>query len=118
MKPFEVVESLSALAHEHRLAIYRLLVQAGPGGMSAGSIANEIGLPASSFTFHVQNLHRARLITQQRASRQIIYAADFAVMNALLGYLTENCCASSSESCVKPSEPARPRRARTRSTNH
>ena len=107
MRSFAAVEALSALAHEHRLAIYRLLVQAGPDGMSAGAIASEIGIPASSFTFHVQNLHRARLITQQRASRQIIYAADFAVMNELLGYLTENCCASSGDSCAKPSSPAR-----------
>ena len=114
MKPFEVVESLSALAHEHRLAIYRLLVEAGPGGMSAGAIAGEIGRPASSFTFHVQNLHRARLITQQRVSRQILYAADFAVMNALLGYLSENCCARSGKDCGKPAASARPSRARRR----
>ncbi len=107
MLAFAAVEALSALAHEHRLAIYRLLVQAGPEGLSAGAIAGEIGIPASSFTFHVQQLHRAGLITQQRVSRQIFYAADFAVMNGLLGYLTENCCASSGGSCAKPVASAR-----------
>jgi len=107
MRSFAAVDALSALAHEHRLAIYRLLVQAGPDGMSAGAIAHAIGIPASSFTFHVQNLHRARLITQRRASRQILYAADFGVMNALLAYLTENCCARSGGACATPVAPAR-----------
>lgn len=112
MRSFAAVEALSALAHEHRLAIYRLLVRAGPDGMSAGSISNAIGIPASSFTFHVQNLHRAGLITQRRASRQILYATDFAAMNALLGYLTENCCAGSDDACAKPGATARVSRSR------
>lgn len=117
MRSFAAVEALSALAHEHRLAIHRLLVRAGPDGMSAGSISNAIGIPASSFTFHVQNLRRAGLITQRRASRQIIYSADFAVMNALLGYLTENCCADSGDACAKTGETARVSRRRRSGKN-
>ena len=86
------VESLSALAHEHRLACYRMLVQAGPNGLAAGVIAQRIGLPPSSLTFHLQQLLRSGLATQRRASRQVIYAADFSAMNMLVAYLTENCC--------------------------
>lgn len=99
------VATLAALAHGHRLAIYRLLVQAGPEGLSAGTIAARVGLPPSSLTFHVQQLHRAGLVTQVRASRQLIYAADFEVMQSLIGYLTENCCAGSA--ACKPRQAAR-----------
>jgi DNA-binding transcriptional ArsR family regulator len=86
------VSALSALAHEHRLGAYRLLVEAGPNGLPAGAIAERLGVPPSSLTFHLQQLLRAGLATQRRASRQLIYAADFAAMNSLVGYLTENCC--------------------------
>ena len=92
MKTPYVVEALGALAHEHRLAIYRLLVQRGPEGLSAGIIGQRIGLLPSSLTFHLQNLQRAGLIAQRRESRQLIYSVDFSVMNGLVGYLTENCC--------------------------
>lgn len=87
-----IVDALSALAHEHRLAMYRMLVAAGPAGLSAGTIAEQLGVPPSSLTFHTQALVRAGLATQHRVSRQLIYAADFAAMNRLVGYLTENCC--------------------------
>ena len=86
------VACLGALGHETRLAVYRLLVQAGPDGVSAGVIAETIGLPPSSLTFHLQQLNHAGLVTQRRVSRQLFYAADFAVMNEVLTYLTENCC--------------------------
>ena len=86
------VQALSALAHETRLAVFRLLVEAGPAGLPAGAIAERLGLPPSSLTFHVQHLHRAGLLTQRRLSRHLIYATDFAGMDALLGFLTENCC--------------------------
>jgi ArsR family transcriptional regulator len=99
MKTQKVVDALGALAHEHRLAIYRLLVQRGPDGLPAGTIGLRVGLVPSSLTFHLQNLQRAGLITQRRESRQLIYAADFAVMNGLVGYLTENCCGSSEAVC-------------------
>jgi ArsR family transcriptional regulator, arsenate/arsenite/antimonite-responsive transcriptional repressor len=99
MKTPAVIDALGALAHEHRLAIYRLLVQRGPAGLPAGSIGQRVGLLPSSLTFHLQNLQRAGLITQRRESRQLIYSADFAVMNGLVGYLTENCCGNDSAEC-------------------
>lgn len=102
----EAVDALAALAHEHRLKVYRMLVEAGPEGLSAGTIAQRLKLPPSSLTFHLQHLHRAELLTQERSSRQLIYAADFGVMNDLVGYLTENCCAGSSGSCESTCEPA------------
>jgi ArsR family transcriptional regulator, arsenate/arsenite/antimonite-responsive transcriptional repressor len=88
----KAVTAFSALGHEHRLAVYRLLVEAGPEGLSAGVIAGRLGIPPSSLTFHTQALLRAGLISQRRDSRLLIYAADFDAMNALVGYLTENCC--------------------------
>lgn len=102
------VDALAALAHEHRLKVYRMLVEAGPQGLNAGTIAQRLKLPPSSLTFHLQHLHRAELLTQERNSRQLIYAADFGVMNDLIGYLTENCCAGSAESCDSKCEPATP----------
>jgi ArsR family transcriptional regulator, arsenate/arsenite/antimonite-responsive transcriptional repressor len=105
MQPDGAVAALYALAHEHRLSVYRMLVEAGPEGLNAGTIATRLGLPPSSLTFHLQHLHRAGLITQQRSSRQLIYAADFAVMNDLVGYLTENCCAGSAAACEAQCAP-------------
>ncbi len=86
------VAALSALAHAHRLAAFRLLIEAGPAGLNAGELANSIALAPSSLTFHLQALLHAGLITQRRASRHVIYAADFAAMNGLIGYLVQNCC--------------------------
>ena len=86
------VRALAALAHETRLAIYRMLVERGPDGLPAGVIADRLKVPPSSLTFHVQHLHRAGLVTQRRVGRQLIYAADYAAMNGLIAYLTENCC--------------------------
>ena len=88
----ETIAALAALAHAHRLAAYRLLVEAGPEGLSAGLVAERLGIPPSSLTFHLQQLFRAELITQRRLSRQLIYAANFETMNTLLAYLTKNCC--------------------------
>ena len=92
MKSPAAVDALSALAHEHRLAIYRLLVQAGPEGRAAGAIADKLDMPPSSLSFHLAHLTRAGLIQQRRESRSLIYSADFDVMNGLVGFLTENCC--------------------------
>jgi DNA-binding transcriptional ArsR family regulator len=108
MKAPAVIDALGALAHEHRLTIYRLLVQRGPEGLPAGAIGQRIGLLPSSLTFHLQNLQRAGLITQRRESRQLIYSADFAAMNGLVGYLTENCCGNADSQCCAPAQPARP----------
>ncbi len=99
MKTPEVIGALGALAHEHRLAIFRLLVERGPEGLPAGVIAERVGLVPSSLTFHLQALQRANLIRQVRASRQLIYSADFTAMSELVGYLTDNCCAASGASC-------------------
>jgi ArsR family transcriptional regulator len=106
MKTPMVITALSALAHEHRLAIYRLLVERGPDGLSAGAIGERVGLLPSSLTFHLQNLQRAGLITQQRISRQLIYTADFDAMNGLIGYLTENCCGQGDNECATACKPA------------
>jgi DNA-binding transcriptional ArsR family regulator len=116
MKTSNVIAALGALAHEHRLAVYRLLVERGPEGLPAGDIAGRIGLVPSSLTFHVQALQRSGLITQRRVSRQVFYAADFSAMNALVGYLTENCCSQGesacSPSCAPASSAAGPRKPR------
>ena len=111
MKTPAVIEALSALAHEHRLAVYRLLVQRGPEGLAAGAIGERVGLVPSSLTFHLQNLQRAGLITQRRESRQLIYSADFTAMNGLVGYLTENCCGNSGAQCPPACAPAQPAKA-------
>ena len=111
MKTPAVIGALGALAHEHRLAIYRLLVQRGPEGLPAGAIGERVGLLPSSLTFHLQNLQRAGLIAQRRESRQLIYSADFAVMNGLVGYLTENCCGNSGTDCSSGCTPAQPEKA-------
>jgi ArsR family transcriptional regulator, arsenate/arsenite/antimonite-responsive transcriptional repressor len=89
------VGALGALAQEHRLALFRLLVQAGEDGMAAGAIATALGVPNSSLSFHLAQLSRAGLIRQERRQRSLIYRADYAAMNALVGYLMENCCAGS-----------------------
>ena len=108
MEAKQATEALGALGHEHRLAVFRMLVQRGPDGLPAGAIAERLAIPPSSLTFHLQHLHRAGLITQRRVSRQLIYAADFGAMSALVGYLTENCCAGvgADGACVPPADPA------------
>src|SRR4051812_30655032 len=107
------VAALSALAHEHRLAAYRLLIEAGPDGLPAGSIAERLGMPPSSLTFHLQQMRHAGLVTQRRASRRIIYAMGPAAMNGLVAYLTENCCGGQA-SCAPACDPAAAPLARIR----
>ena len=92
MDSVAAVSALGALAQEHRLALFRLLVQAGEDGMAAGAIAEALGVPNSSLSFHLAQLHRAGLVRQERQHRSLIYSADYAAMNALVGYLMENCC--------------------------
>ena len=105
MKALQIVDALGALAHEHRLAVYRLLVERGPEGLPAGVIAEKIGLVPSSLTFHVQALQRASLVTHRRVSRQIFYAADFETMNGVVGYLTKNCCSQGDGACAPICKP-------------
>lgn len=97
------VAALASLAQEHRLLIFRRLVQAGEAGMAAGAIADALGIPNSSLSFHLAHLHRAGLIRQRRHSRSLIYTADYAEMNALVGFLMENCCAGAACAPAVPS---------------
>jgi len=92
MDSTDALSALSALAQEHRLALFRLLVRAGDEGMPAGAIADALGVPNSSLSFHLAQLSRAGLVRQQRRHRSLIYRADYGAMNALVGYLMENCC--------------------------
>lgn len=92
METKSVIDALAALAQESRLAVFRLLVQAGPSGMAASKIAEQLNIPPSSLSFHLKELTHAQLVTQTKAGRSLIYSANFAVMNRLIGFMTENCC--------------------------
>lgn len=92
MEQKDVVRSLAALAHPIRLQVFRALVVAGQSGMTPGTMAEGLAIPANTLSFHLKDLTHAGLVTQERASRNIIYRAAFDHMNGLLGYLTENCC--------------------------
>ncbi|MEC3767838.1 MULTISPECIES: ArsR/SmtB family transcription factor [Cupriavidus] len=109
METDHALDALAALAHSIRLSVFRLLVQAGPGGLPAGRIAELMEMPASSLSFHLKELHRAGLLSSRQDGRSIIYMAHFETMNALLGYLTENCCSgnpcSPVSQCFVASEP-------------
>jgi len=87
------VLQLSSIAQEARLEIFRLLVQAGPEGLSAGNIGETLQIPASTLSFHLKELSHAGLIHSRQVSRYIYYSANYEAMNGLLAYLTENCCA-------------------------
>ena len=100
MKPDDAVDALSALAQPTRLSVYRLLVQAGGDGRAAGQIADFLGVPSSSLSFHLAHLMRAGLINQERRQRSLIYSANYYAMNQLVGFLTENCCGGADCSAV------------------
>ncbi len=107
MKADRAVAALGAIAHDHRLAIFRMLVERGPDGLPAGLIADRLDVPPSSLTFHLQQLLHAGLVTQRRLGRQLIYAADYAAMNGLVAYLTENCCGrEAAAACAPACKPA------------
>ena len=99
MEKTHVIDALAALAQENRLDTYRLLVRAGPDGVSAGEIAAALGLPPNTLSFHFDRLRQAGLVTVRRNGRSMIYAARYDTMNALIGFLTENCCGGRSERC-------------------
>jgi ArsR family transcriptional regulator len=99
MDKVDVVATLAALAQEHRLEVYRLLVQAGPDGMAAGEVASAVGIAPNTLSFHLDRLRHAGLVTVERRGRSLIYAARYDTMNALIGYLTENCCGGKPELC-------------------
>jgi ArsR family transcriptional regulator len=92
METKNVIAALTALAQDSRLAVFRLLVQAGPEGLAASKIAERLDLPPSSLSFHLKELTHANMVTQAKDGRSLIYSANFETMNALLGFLTENCC--------------------------
>lgn len=105
MKAASAIEALGALAQEHRLALFRLLVQAGDKGMAAGAIAEKLGVPNSSLSFHLAQLRSAGLILQERQHRSLIYRANYPAMNALVAYLMENCCAGADCGVAPVCEP-------------
>ena len=100
MRNIDAVSALTALAQENRLDVFRLLVQAGPEGMRAGRVAAALKLAPNTLTFHFDRLRDAGLVTVRREGRSMIYAAQFEVMNELLGFLTENCCQGANEACA------------------
>ncbi|MGF6980059.1 ArsR family transcriptional regulator [Paraburkholderia sp. JPY465] len=107
METTDTVAALAALAHESRLAVFRALVQAGPEGMSAGQIATLLDVPPSSLSFHLKELTHTQLVTSRQEGRFVFYSANFATMNGLLAYLTENCCGGNPCSRASACSPAR-----------
>ena len=93
MEEQNVVRSLAALAHAHRLQVFRALVVAGPQGMTPGVMAEGVGIAPTSLSFHLKELMNAGLVTQERQGRNLVYRAAYDQMNELLSYLTDNCCA-------------------------
>ena len=92
MEEQDVVKALAALAQESRLRVFRTLVVAGPLGLTPGALSEELGLAATTLSFHLKELMHAGLVSQQRDGRNLIYRAAYGRMNAVLGYLTEHCC--------------------------
>jgi ArsR family transcriptional regulator, arsenate/arsenite/antimonite-responsive transcriptional repressor len=111
MEKSDAVAALSALAQDNRLDVFRLLVQSGPDGMPAGGIAATLGLAPNTLTFHFDRLRQVGLVTVRRNGRSMIYAAQFETMNALLAFLTENCCGGATEKCA-PAPACKPVRGR------
>ena len=107
------VLALEALAQNSRLGIFRLLVSAGPGGMPAGQIAEELKLPNATLSFHLSQLRNAGLITCERQSRSLIYSANYGEMTELLSFLTENCCGGKIAQCIPIGASCKPSTKRT-----
>jgi ArsR family transcriptional regulator, arsenate/arsenite/antimonite-responsive transcriptional repressor len=99
MEKQKAIAALVALGHETRLDVFRLLMQAGPKGLAAGQIGERLALPPATLSFHLNQLKHAGLVTFRRESRSLIYSAAYPVMNALLAYMTENCCQGAAASC-------------------
>src|SRR3979409_2016466 len=110
MEKTDAVAALAALAQDNRLSVFRLLVEAGPEGMQAGQIADALGLAPNTLTFHFDRLRTAGLVTVRRDGRSMIYAARFETMNAVIAFLTDNCCAGVGGSCT-PRQAPRQRKA-------
>ena len=113
MKTTQAVKALAALAQETRLAIYRLLVQQGPEGLPAGTIAGRLNIPGATLSFHLKELTHAGMVVFRQDGRFIYYSASYEQMNGLLAYLTENCCGGQSCAPVcKPSQVVKPVRVK------
>jgi ArsR family transcriptional regulator len=113
MEKTDAVAALAALAQENRLDVFRLLVQAGPEGLSAGAVAEKLSLAPNTLSFHFDRLRHAGLVTCTRNGRSLIYAARYETMNGLLGYLSANCCAGVAADCSADScAPASPRKSK------
>jgi ArsR family transcriptional regulator len=114
METLDAVSALAALAQDNRLDVFRLLVQAGPEGLPAGRVAEELDLAPNTLTFHFDRLRGAGLVTVRREGRSMIYAARYKTMNGLIAYLTENCCRGAPASCAPAAacKPARGKRAK------
>jgi len=104
MEIINAVTALSALAQEHRLEVFRLLVRVGKNGIPAGKIGEQLDIPLSTLSFHLNHLKRAGLIHCRRDGTTLFYSADYEGMNTLMAYLTENCCQGQPEDCVLPAE--------------
>src|SRR5215470_6740638 len=112
MEKSNVVAALAALAQDNRLDVYRLLVQAGPDGLPAGQVADKLKLAPNTLSFHFDRLRVAGLVRVRREGRSMIYAAHYDTMNALIGYLTDNCCKGAAETCAPAAcKPTRAKRA-------
>ncbi len=105
MNATQTIDALQALAQEHRLAAFRLLVEAGPQGIAAGEIARALGVAPATLSFHLNQLAQAGLVGSRRNGRSIIYAADFEAMEGLVGFLTENCCRGAGCGITAPPRP-------------
>jgi ArsR family transcriptional regulator len=108
MEVYSAIDMLASLAHETRLMIFRLLIRHGPQGLAVSQIAQHVAVPAATLSFHLANLQRAGLLQSRRASRQIIYAADSALMSDLMAFLMENCCQESdnpASCCIEKPPP-------------
>jgi len=108
MEQSELVRAFEALAHESRLAVFRLLIPAGPDGLTAGTIGERLGLPANNLSFHLGRLVAARLIRGRRQGRHLYYAVEYGRLSGLVGFLADDCCAAVPEGCLPdcPSVPS------------
>ena len=100
MEKIEIIAALAALAHESRLDIFRLLIQAGQDGLPAGHMGERLGMPSATLSFHLTQLKAAKLVTCRREGRSQIYSATYSTMNTVIAYLTENCCQGEASRCA------------------
>lgn len=114
MESKTVIAALEAIAQEHRLAVFRALVQAGHGGLTPTYLSEKLDLPAPTLSFHLAQLKHAGLIAVTRDGRSLIYAANYDAMQGVIDFLTDNCCAGASCAATKPKEKTRETSARAR----